>query len=59
MDNRKNRIHRHLFDQDEKARPSKKPFVKPKLTRRERLHQVARFGQASSVAGLQTVGVAS
>ena len=37
----------------------KRAFVKPTLTRHERLHQVARFGQASSVAGLQTVGVVS
>ena len=40
-------------------RPARRLFVKPTLTRHERLHQVARFGQASSVAGLQTVGVAS
>ncbi len=44
---------------DKEKRSLKRPFIKPELTRHERLHQVARFGQASSVAGLQTVGVAS
>ena len=47
------------FDSDGASFTEKKPFAKPKLKRHERLHQVARFGQASSVAGLQTVGVAS
>ena len=59
MEDKEKRHHRFESDQDRTGHSSKRPFIKPKLTRHERLHQVARFGQASSVAGLQTVGVAS
>ena len=59
MDDKKKRDHEHHPDRDKREHPAERTFVKPKLTRHERLHQVARFGQASSVAGLQTVGVAS
>ncbi len=45
--------------QERTSSPAKRPFVKPELVRHERLHQVARFGSASSIAGLQSVGVAS
>lgn len=53
------KVSKHQFDQVKEGQGAKRPFVKPELIRHERLHQVARFGQAASLAGLQTVGVAS
>lgn len=59
LDSKKKKRNSFHFDQEKSSNPAKRPYTKPELVRHERLHQVARFGQASSVAGLQTVGVSS